>query len=184
MPYSEAAVKFAINNFLELASKKYSALAVKRAILVNGSCSKWPKICYIAADFNSTRTGIVGTHAAGVPLRYCKKYGALSVCEPKIECFGMPADNCPPYILEVLSPPATKTSSQWRYKCASEPWRYELLISKKRNNHSDFHVILGKNEDAALVDHSLDVPPWAFDAEYERLISEYQMASIRPLRFS
>lgn len=181
MPHSEAAVKFAVCKFLEVASKRYAATAVKRAILVREDNPKWPQTCYIAADFIHKKNRKIITHAACVPLRYSDKYGALAAEDPYIECFGMPCYRCPPYILEVLSPPATEISAKWRHRCASVQWRYELIVRENADNQRDILVVLSDCKETSLVDCALNIPPSRFEKVYEQLIREYQMANIPSL---
>lgn len=180
MSHIEAALKIAICSFLREANRDYNVSRVQRAILIEDENRSGIFACYIAADFIQN-SGKIRTHAAVVPIDYTAITGKIVAGQPQYECYGTLFDDCPPYILEILSPPTTKISHDWRQRCATKPWRYELIIRENQLGSRDLAVMLSRLDHTTFLEVSYQITASRFESEYARLAEEYRMTHIRSL---
>lgn len=75
----------------------------------------------------------------------------------------------------------TQISHDWRQRCATKPWRYELIIKENLLGSMDLAVMLSRLDHTTFLEVAYRITASQFESEYARLAEEYRMTHIRSL---
>jgi len=181
MAHTEAALRLAIRTLLNGKFDGFKFVGVVRAILMPCPDPDPQLVCYIAAKFEDERTKFIVNLCAVVPIRMPHGIDSLQADRAILEVSGPLFNECPPFILEVLSEPMNLMSRRWRARSASKPWRYEIIQENNEDGTADLSLVLSARGTEAVLEHRPGIPPEDFDASYEAFALEHPMASLAPI---
>lgn len=182
MQRNQSIIHFAVQHFLKNSPSNYTRLSVERSILVTNNDVGNEAVCYIAARVSITGERPNQTYAAVVPITMSANEIILRLPKIYYEWQHPPYFNCPPYILEALSPTICPNAIFWRNKCARQPWNYHLAVSSNANGTRNIAVLLSQNKEASILHAEIDVQNQDFEEVFDKLSVRYAMTGIRAER--
>ena len=179
---ADSALQFATRLALKRhAAEKHTAI-IRRAFLVPGETEGSSlDVCYFAVEWSPPDQSHSRISAAVVPLTYGPSGNMITSAKVFFECDPPPFTNCPPYVLEILTPLSCPASQTWRQRCAVRPWQYRLSVSRHDDGTRSISVILANKATSRLIHHEARLESAAFRETYDRLALQYIMSAIDPI---
>lgn len=182
MTDANSALQFATRLVLKRhAAEKHTAI-IRRAFLVPGEADASSlDVCYFAVEWSPSDKSATNISAAVVPLTYGPSGSMITSEQVFFECDPPPFTNCPPYVLEILTPLSCPASQAWRQRCAAQPWQYRLSVSRHDDGTRSISVLLANRATSRLIHHEAHLESTAFREIYDRLALQYIMSAIDPI---